>query len=118
MLSYLFFRGLIEFFPLCRVKSQLKRLARPMYSNPPVHGAKIVANVVGDAALFDEWRAEMQLMAGRIKTVRQELFDELTKKDKSGKDWSFVLKQIGMFSFTGLNRAQVRHPLPLHCQVE
>ncbi|CAM6092669.1 unnamed protein product [Calypogeia fissa] len=89
-----------------KVKSQLKRLARPMYSNPPVHGAKIVANVVGDAALFDEWRAEMQMMAGRIKTVRQELYNELTKKDKSGKDWSFVMKQIGMFSFTGLNKAQ------------
>ncbi|BBM99003.1 aspartate aminotransferase, chloroplastic [Marchantia polymorpha subsp. ruderalis] len=89
-----------------RVKSQLKRLARPMYSNPPVHGAKIVANVVGDAALFDEWRAEMEMMAGRIKTVRQRLYDDLSTKDKSGKDWSFVLKQIGMFSFTGLNRAQ------------
>jgi aspartate aminotransferase len=89
-----------------RVKSQLKRLARPMYSNPPVHGARIVANVVGDSTMFDEWRAEMQMMAGRIKTVRQKLYDELSSKDKSGKDWSFVLKQIGMFSFTGLNKAQ------------
>ncbi len=90
-----------------RVKSQLKRLARPMYSNPPVHGARIVANVVGDPTMFDEWRAEMQAMAGRIKTVRQRLYDELSTKDKSSKDWSFVLKQIGMFSFTGLNKAQV-----------
>lgn len=88
------------------IKSQLKRLARPMYSNPPVHGARIVANVVGDPALFDEWRAEMQLMAGRIKQVRQKLYDELSAKDKSGKDWSFVLKQIGMFSFTGLSKTQ------------
>ncbi|KAH7331029.1 hypothetical protein KP509_20G012700 [Ceratopteris richardii] len=89
-----------------RIKSQLKRLARPMYSNPPVHGARIVANVVGDPALFDEWRAEMQLMAGRIKQVRQKLYDELVAKDKSGKDWSFILKQIGMFSFTGLSQSQ------------
>ncbi|KAH9571250.1 hypothetical protein CY35_02G085200 [Sphagnum magellanicum] len=89
-----------------KVKSQLKRLARPMYSNPPVHGARIVANVVGDPTMFDEWRAEMQAMAGRIKTVRQRLYDELSTKDKSSKDWSFVLKQIGMFSFTGLNKAQ------------
>jgi aspartate aminotransferase len=88
------------------VKSQLKRLARPMYSNPPVHGARIVANVVGDPTMFDEWRAEMQAMAGRIKTVRQRLYDELSTKDESSKDWSFVLKQIGMFSFTGLNKAQ------------
>ncbi|KAF2312999.1 hypothetical protein GH714_008661 [Hevea brasiliensis] len=89
-----------------QVKSQLKRLARPMYSNPPVHGARIVANVVGDPTLFDEWKAEMDMMAGRIKGVRQKLFDSLSAKDKSGKDWSFILKQIGMFSFTGLNKAQ------------
>ncbi|MBA0694162.1 hypothetical protein Goari_004483 [Gossypium aridum] len=89
-----------------RVKSQLKRIARPMYSNPPVHGARIVANIVGDSALFKEWNAEMEMMAGRIKNVRHKLFDSLSSKDKSGKDWSFVLKQIGMFSFTGLNKAQ------------
>lgn len=89
-----------------RVKSQLKRLARPMYSNPPVHGARIVANVVGDPSLFNEWKEEMELMAGRIKNVRQRLFDSLSQKDKSGKDWSFILRQIGMFSFTGLNKAQ------------
>ncbi|GAV82193.1 Aminotran_1_2 domain-containing protein [Cephalotus follicularis] len=89
-----------------RVKSQLKRIARPMYSNPPIHGARIVANVVGDPGLFSEWKAEMEMMAGRIKNVRQKLFDSLSAKDKSGKDWSFILKQIGMFSFTGLNKAQ------------
>eukprot|EP01018_Ginkgo_biloba_P039621 Gb_17765 [translate_table: standard] len=89
-----------------RVKSQIKRLARPMYSNPPVHGARIVANVVGDSALFDEWKSEMQEMAGRIKNVRQQLYENLSTKDKSGKDWSFVLQQIGMFSFTGLNKIQ------------
>ncbi|KAK9141518.1 hypothetical protein Syun_010918 [Stephania yunnanensis] len=89
-----------------RVKSQLKRLARPMYSNPPIHGARIVANVVGDPVLFNEWKEEMELMAGRIKNVRQKLFDSLSAKDKSGKDWSFILRQIGMFSFTGLNKAQ------------
>lgn len=89
-----------------RVKSQLKRLARPMYSNPPVHGARIVANVVGDPNLFSEWKEEMKIMAGRIKNVRQRLYENLTQKDKSGKDWSFILKQIGMFSYTGLNKAQ------------
>ncbi|CAL9764745.1 unnamed protein product [Musa acuminata subsp. burmannicoides] len=92
-----------------RVKSQLKRLARPMYSNPPVHGARIVANVVGDPILFNEWKQEMELMAGRIKNVRQRLYENLSQKDKSGKDWSFVLKQIGMFSYTGLHKAQSDH---------
>ncbi|CAK9185511.1 unnamed protein product [Ilex paraguariensis] len=89
-----------------RVKSQLKRLARPMHSNPPIHGARIVANVVGDPALFKEWKEEMGLMAGRIKSVRHKLYDSLCAKDNSGKDWSFILKQIGMFSFTGLSKAQ------------
>ncbi|RWW60776.1 hypothetical protein BHE74_00032195 [Ensete ventricosum] len=92
-----------------RVKSQLKRLARPMYSNPPVHGARIVANVVGDPNLFNEWKQEMELMAGRIKNVRQRLYENLSQKDESGKDWSFVLKQIGMFSYTGLNKVQSEH---------
>ncbi|XP_047251680.1 aspartate aminotransferase, chloroplastic isoform X2 [Capsicum annuum] len=89
-----------------RVKSQLKRLARPMYSNPPIHGARIVANVIGIPELFSEWKKEMEMMAGRIKSVRQKLYDSLSVKDKSGKDWSFILKQIGMFSFTGLSKAQ------------
>ncbi|KAI0511290.1 hypothetical protein KFK09_011915 [Dendrobium nobile] len=89
-----------------RVKSQLKRIARPMYSNPPVHGARIVANVVGDPTLFNEWKQEMELMAGRIKNVRQRLFDNLSEKDNNEKDWSFILRQIGMFSYTGLNKAQ------------
>ncbi|KAJ1698500.1 hypothetical protein LUZ63_007012 [Rhynchospora breviuscula] len=89
-----------------RVKSQLKRLAQPMYSNPPVHGARIVANVVGDPNLFSEWKAEMEEMAGRIKNVRKRLYDNLSQKDKSGKDWSFILRQIGMFSYTGLNTSQ------------
>ena len=78
-----------------------------MYSNPPVHGARIVAHVVGDPILFNEWKQEMELMAGRIKNVRQRLYENLSQKDKSGKDWSFVLKQIGMFSYTGLHKAQV-----------
>lgn len=79
-----------------------------MYSNPPVHGARIVANVVGNPDLFNEWKAEMEMMAGRIKTVRQKLYDSISSKDKSGKDWSFILEQIGMFSYTGLNKTQVR----------
>lgn len=65
-----------------------------------------MANVVGNPTLFDEWKSEMELMSGRIKGVRQRLYDNLSAKDKSGKDWAFVLRQIGMFSFTGLNKAQ------------
>ena len=49
-----------------RVLSQAKRIARAMYSNPPVHGARIVAEVVGDEGTFNKWRKEMEGMAGRI----------------------------------------------------
>lgn len=79
-----------------------------MYSNPPIHGARIVANVVGSPDLFNEWKEEMALMAGRIKSVRKKLYDSLSEKDNTSKDWSFIMKQIGMFSFTGLNKAQVQ----------
>lgn len=79
-----------------------------MYSNPPIHGARIVANVVGSPELFNQWKEEMEMMAGRIRSVRQKLYDSLCAKDKSGKDWSFILKQIGMFSFTGLSKTQVK----------
>lgn len=50
-----------------RTLSQLKRIARAIYSNPPVHGARIVAEVVGNEDMFTEWKQEMEGMAGRIK---------------------------------------------------
>ena len=49
-----------------RVLSQLKRIARAIYSNPPVHGARIVAEVVGNEDMFTEWKEEMDGIAGRI----------------------------------------------------
>lgn len=89
-----------------RVLSQLKKLVRPMYSNPPVHGARIVAEVVGDPSCFEAWKKEMEEMSGRIKNVRKVLYDHLVKLMPE-KDWTFVTSQIGMFSFTGLNPDQV-----------
>lgn len=50
-----------------KVLSQMKRIARALWSNPPVHGASIAAEVVGDKDLFEEWNQEMEMMAGRIK---------------------------------------------------
>jgi aspartate/tyrosine/aromatic aminotransferase len=82
------------------VLSQLKRVARAMYSNPPVHGARIVAEVVNDEAMFEEWKAEMAMMSGRIMSVRGMLYDALTRIN-TDRDWSFVQQQIGMFSYTG-----------------
>lgn len=91
-----------------RVMSQLKRLARAVWSNPPAYGAKIVESVVNDESMFNEWKGEMEMMSGRIKAVRQVLYDHLVRLN-SDKDWSFILKQIGMFSFTGMSEAQVEN---------
>ncbi|KNA06713.1 hypothetical protein SOVF_178490 isoform B [Spinacia oleracea] len=89
-----------------RVESQLKLVVRPMYSNPPIHGASIVAKVLKDKDLYDEWTAELKGMADRIISMRQQLFDALTARGTPG-DWSHIIKQIGMFTFTGLNAEQV-----------
>ncbi|KAL6751353.1 aspartate aminotransferase [Haematococcus lacustris] len=97
-----------------RVLSQLKRIARPMWSNPPLHGARIAAEVVNDSSLFEEWKGEMAGMAGRIARVRGELQSALESK-WGDKDWGFITRQIGMFSFTGLSPAQCEHMTAKHC---
>ena len=60
-----------------RVLSQLKRIARAIYSNPPVHGARIVAEVVGNEDMFTEWKQEMEGMAGRIKVSMHSMLLQL-----------------------------------------
>ncbi|KAG2400153.1 Aspartate aminotransferase [Vigna angularis] len=89
-----------------RVESQLKLVIRPMYSNPPIHGASIVAAILKDGDLFNEWTIELKGMADRIISMRQQLFDALRSRGTPG-DWSHIIKQIGMFTFTGLNAEQV-----------
>lgn len=89
-----------------RVESQLKLVIRPMYSNPPIHGASIVATILKDRQLYDEWTVELKAMADRIISMRQQLFDALQARGTAG-DWSHIIKQIGMFTFTGLNTEQV-----------
>ncbi|CAD7705087.1 unnamed protein product [Ostreobium quekettii] len=96
-----------------RILSQLKKIARPMYSNPPVHGARIVTEVIGNKDMFDEWKGEMEMMSGRIMTVRGELYDHLTRMAPE-KDWSFVKRQIGMFSYTGMTPDQVANMTGKH----
>lgn len=91
-----------------RVMSQLKRLARAVWSNPPAYGARIVESVVNDESMFNEWKGEMEMMSGRIKAVRQVLYDHLVRLNPD-KDWKFILEQIGMFSFTGMSPAQVEN---------
>jgi aspartate aminotransferase len=89
-----------------RVESQLKMVIRPMYSNPPIHGARIVTEVLSDAALRQQWTGECKAMADRINTMRIELRTRLEKLG-SKRSWSHVTDQIGMFCYTGLNKEEV-----------
>ncbi|KAG6706074.1 hypothetical protein I3842_07G209200 [Carya illinoinensis] len=89
-----------------RVESQLKLVIRPMYSVPPIHGASIAATILKDRDMYNEWTIELKAMADRIISMRQQLFDALRARGTPG-DWSHVIKQIGMFTFTGLNSEQV-----------
>ncbi|KAG0563326.1 hypothetical protein M758_8G021200 [Ceratodon purpureus] len=90
-----------------RVDSQLKMVIRPMYSSPPAHGAAIAATILADGRLFQEWTVELKAMADRIISMRHQLYDALKARGTPG-DWTHVLKQIGMFTFTGLNKEQVQ----------
>jgi len=87
------------------VLSQLKMVIRPMYSNPPLHGAHLVTKILGDEALYEQWCGELGHMADRILEVRSLLRKGLEAKGTPGK-WNHITDQIGMFSFTGLTPAQ------------
>ncbi|XP_044752530.1 aspartate aminotransferase, mitochondrial [Coccinella septempunctata] len=89
-----------------RVLSQIKILIRPMYSNPPINGARIVSEILGDSKLKADWLLEVKEMANRIISVRSKLRENL-KKEGSTRNWQHITDQIGMFCFTGLNAEQV-----------
>lgn len=89
-----------------KVLSQLKIIIRPMYSNPPIHGARIVSLVLGEQKLQEQWLGEVKMMADRIIKMRSLLRQHL-KTLGSKLDWSHITDQIGMFCYTGLNPAQV-----------
>lgn len=89
-----------------RVLSQLKRTIRTNYSNPPTHGGSLVATVLNTPALRHQWEEELGGMRRRIRTMREKLVALLTQKIP-GKDFSFIAKQNGMFSYSGLTAAQV-----------
>lgn len=84
------------------IKSQIELLVRSNYSNPPKFGALIVQTVLSDEKLFAEWKENLKTMSGRINSMRNRLFEELKKRETPG-DWSHIINQIGMFSYTGLN---------------
>ena len=89
-----------------RVLSQIKRVVRTNYSNPPTHGAQLVATVLGTPELRALWEQELSGMRDRIKAMRQSFVAKL-KTRLPAQDFSFVAHQNGMFSFSGLSQAQV-----------
>ena len=86
--------------------SQIKILVRPLYSNPPVHGARIASEILSDPALNKQWLGEVKGMADRIITMRALLKKELENLG-SKHDWSHITSQIGMFAYTGLTPEQM-----------
>ncbi|KAF1041502.1 MAG: Aromatic-amino-acid aminotransferase [Herbaspirillum frisingense] len=86
------------------VLGQLKLTVRRNYSSPPMHGALVVAKVLGDAALRTQWQAEVETM--RVRDMRSKLHQQLSRAVPD-RDFGFLLRQNGMFGYTGLTVAQV-----------
>ncbi|MBM3345808.1 MAG: aspartate/tyrosine/aromatic aminotransferase [Betaproteobacteria bacterium] len=89
-----------------RVLSQLKRTIRASYSNPPTHGGQIVTAVLNSPELRKIWEGELAEMRDRIRSMRQHLVAKL-RQHAPGTDFSFVSRQRGMFSYSGLSQAAV-----------
>ena len=80
-----------------KVRSQLSVLTRSEISNPPAYGARLVARILNDPELFEEWKRDIKTMAGRIIKMRDELYRLLTEEFKTPGTWNHILDQIGMF---------------------
>jgi aromatic-amino-acid transaminase len=89
-----------------RVLSQVKRVIRTNYSNPPTHGGELVARILSTPDLRALWEKEVGGMRDRIKEMRHLLVEGI-KKRAPQRDFSFILKQRGMFSYSGLTKDQV-----------
>jgi len=90
-----------------RVLSQLKRVVRTNYSNPPTHGAQAVTTVLTTPALRRLWEEELAGMRERIKAMRHALHAKLAAAGVK-RDLSFIVRQRGMFSYSGLSKAQMQ----------
>ena len=89
-----------------RVKSQVMRIIRANYSNPPLHGSRIIATVLASDELKQEWESELTVMRDRISGMRKALAEGLNAGGSSV-DFSFMYKQNGMFSYSGLSKDAV-----------
>ena len=89
-----------------RLQSKIKQVIRTIYSSPSTHGAALVAGVLGSSELRARWEVELGEMRGRIHAMRAGFVDKLAAL--GAPDFGFVNRQAGMFSYSGLSKAQVR----------
>jgi len=97
-----------------RVDSQLKIIVRPLYSNPPVHGARIAGSILADQGLYNQWLGEVKGMADRINGMRSELKGLLVDDLGNKNNWDHITNQIGMFAFLGISPQQVEKLISEH----
>jgi aspartate aminotransferase len=90
-----------------KVSSQIKQIIRSNYSMPPLHGSRIISTILQNEELTKEWHQELAQMRNRVKEMRQALMEKLKAKNIN-MDVSFMARQTGLFSFTGLNSDQVQ----------
>jgi aromatic-amino-acid transaminase len=90
-----------------RILSQLKQIVRTNYSNPPTHGGQIVATILDQAELRSLWETELAGMRDRIRSMRELLVNSIRQRVPEA-DFSFVTRQRGMFSYSGLSKEQVQ----------
>lgn len=91
-----------------RVLGQLNAWVRKNYSNPPIHGGSAIALVLNTPELYQSWVADVDAMRGRIHRMRQAVYERLQALAPHY-DASYMLKQQGMFSYTGLSPEQIQH---------
>ena len=88
------------------VSSRMKQIARPMYSSPPIHGARVVDVILSDEDLTADWHRSLVDMSSRMQSMRVGLRAKLEALG-STHDWSHITSQIGMFAYTGMTTKQV-----------
>ncbi len=84
----------------------MKQMARNLYSNPPIHGARLVDIVLGDPKLTAMWHQDLRDMSGRMQEMRFGLVQKMTDR-KNPHSWAHMADQIGMFAYTGLDKDMV-----------
>ena len=95
------------------VLSRMKQIARPIWSNPPIYGARLINVVLEDKALTEEWHRELKIMSGRMSAMRTGLYSKLQEKG-SKHSWKHIIDQIGMFAYTGLTKEMVEELRNVH----